>query len=439
MSTFAQYNFPDFLNQALTVIHFTTPTDAQEALLPPILAGKDVVGQAETGSGKTHAFLLPILAGIQTAEHTVQAVITAPSRELAEQLKDAAEQLVSRQEPQTRILLAVGGTDKERLVEKIEHRQPQLVIGTPGRLADLVTSHVLQVQTTRYFVVDEADMSLDMGFLTDVDHIASAMPTKLQMLVFSATIPEKLQPFLRKYMHSPEMVRVALKSVISPTIKNILLATKGRDHNRIINTLLHIGQPFLVLVFANTKERVDELYDYLQKQGLKVAKIHGDIPPRERRRTMKEVRDLQYQYVVATDLAARGIDVPGVSLVINDDFPKDPEFFIHRVGRTGRNGLAGTAISLYDPEQEQQVAQIEGLGISFVPEELKDGELVAANDRNRRRDRQGVAQAIDPSIKGMVAKEKKKRMPGYKNKIRKAIKVDARRKRKIARREQRRK
>lgn len=439
MSTFAQYNFPDFLNQALAAIHFTTPTDAQEALLPPIMAGQDVIGQAETGSGKTHAFLLPILAGIDTSDHTVQAVITAPSRELAEQLRDAAEQLVSSQDPQTRILLAVGGTDKERLVDKIEHQQPQLIIGTPGRLADMVTSHVLQVQTARYFVVDEADMSLDMGFLKDVDNIASAMPTKLQMMVFSATIPDKLQPFLRKYMHSPELVRVAPKSVIAPTIKNVLLATKGRDHNKIIDTLLHIGQPFLALVFANTKERVDELYDYLQKQGLKVARIHGDIPARERRRTMKEVRDLQYQYVVATDLAARGIDVPGVSLVINDDFPKDPEFFIHRVGRTGRNGVAGLAVSLYDPEQEHVVAQIEGMGIKFIPMDLKNGELVDSYDRNRREQRQGGGQDIDPSIKGMVAKEKKKRKPGYKNKIRKAIKVDARRKRKIARREQRRK
>lgn len=438
MRDFKQYNFPDFLNKALAAIHFTTPTDAQAALLPPILAGKDVIGQAETGSGKTHAFLLPILAAIDPINYATQAVITAPSRELAEQLRDAAEQLVSEQDPQVRILLAVGGTDKERLVEKIEHRQPQLIIGTPGRLLDMIQNHVLQVQNNRFFVVDEADMSLDMGFLKDVDAIASAMPAKLQMMVFSATLPERLQPFLRKYMHQPETVTVSQKSVIAPDIKNILLATKGRDHNKIVFDLLHIGQPFLALVFANTKERVDELTAYLQKQGMKVAKIHGDLPPRERRRTMKEVRDLQYQYVVATDLAARGIDVPGVSLVINDDFPVDPEFFIHRVGRTGRNGLPGTAVSLYDPNQEHVVAQIEGMGISFIPQDLVNGQLVDSYDRNRRHDRRATGPDIDPSIKGLVAKEKKKRMPGYKKKIRTAIEKDRRRKRKIARREARR-
>lgn len=434
--TFAQFGFKPFINAALKEIGFKEPTEVQARLIPMILKGRSVVGQSQTGSGKTHTFLLPIFQTIDPELTEVQAVITTPSRELAYQIYDAAKQIAKHSEKEILVHNYVGGTDKQRQIEKLEHRQPQIVIGTPGRVLDLMKSQALDVHNASVLVVDEADMTLDLGFLKETDAIASAMPKELQMMVFSATIPDKLKPFLRKYMTDPIVEVVENKNVISPTIDNWLISTKGRDRNQLIYQLLTMGQPYLALVFANTKERVDDLTRYLRSQGLRVAKIHGGIPPRERKRTMREIQNMEYQFVVATDLAARGIDIEGVSQVINDDIPEDLEFFIHRVGRTGRNGMEGTAITLYAPSEDKMIAELENLGISFEEKKLSNGELVASYDRNRRFKRRTRSNKLDPKIVGMVKKEKKKRKPGYKNKIKRAIKRDEQQKRKLARRQE---
>ena len=434
--TFAQFGFKPFIDAALKEIGFKEPTEVQARLIPLILKRRSVVGQSQTGSGKTHTFLLPIFQTIDPELTEVQAVITTPSRELAYQIYDAAKQIAKHSEKEILVHNYVGGTDKQRQIEKLEHRQPQIVIGTPGRVLDLMKSQALDVHNASVLVVDEADMTLDLGFLKETDAIASAMPKELQMMVFSATIPDKLKPFLRKYMTDPIVEVVENKNVISPTIDNWLISTKGRDRNQLIYQLLTMGQPYLALVFANTKERVDDLTRYLRSQGLRVAKIHGGIPPRERKRTMREIQNMEYQFVVATDLAARGIDIEGVSQVINDDIPEDLEFFIHRVGRTGRNGMEGTAITLYAPSEDKMIAELENLGISFEEKKLSNGDLVASYDRNRRFKRRTRSNKLDPKIVGMVKKEKKKRKPGYKNKIKRAIKRDEQQKRKIARRQE---
>ena len=431
---FTDFEFKPFINDALAEIGFTEPTEVQERLIPMILDGRSVVGQSQTGSGKTHAFLLPIMQNV-TADDYVQAVITTPSRELAYQIYKAAKQIVQHADQTIQVVNYVGGTDKHRQVEKLQHHQPQIVIGTPGRILDLIRANALDIHKAHYFVVDEADMTLDMGFLAPVDAIASTMPQDLQMLVFSATIPVKLQPFLRKYMNNPVVEVVETKTVISPTIENILISTQGKDRNRLIYQLLTMGEPFLALVFANTIKRVDELTAYLRAQGLKVAKIHGDIQPRQRKRIMREVQQLDYQFVVATDLAARGIDIEGVSLVINDDIPEDLEFFIHRVGRTGRNGMAGTAITLYGPGEDQMIVELEKMGIHFKPQMLRNHELVDSYDRNRRDKRRVRQQKLDPRLVGMVKKEKKKRKPGYKRKIKQAIQKDRQQKKKLEKRQ----
>ena len=434
--TFAQFGFKPFIDAALKEIGFKEPTEVQARLIPLILKRRSVVGQSQTGSGKTHTFLLPIFQTIDPELTEVQAVITTPSRELAYQIYDAAKQIAKHSEKEILVHNYVGGTDKQRQIEKLEHRQPQIVIGTPGRVLDLMKSQALDVHNASVLVVDEADMTLDLGFLKETDAIASAMPKELQMMVFSATIPDKLKPFLRKYMTDPIVEVVENKNVISPTIDNWLISTKGRDRNQLIYQLLTMGQPYLALVFANTKERVDDLTRYLRSQGLRVAKIHGGIPPRERKRTMREIQNMEYQFVVATDLAARGIDIEGVSQVINDDIPEDLEFFIHRVGRTGRNGMEGTAITLYAPSEDKMIAELESLGISFEEKKLSNGELVASYDRNRRFKRRTRSNKLDPKIVGMVKKEKKKRKPGNKNKIKRAIKRDEQTKRKLARRQE---
>lgn len=437
MANFREFNFKEYIYQALDEINFKEPTEVQARLIPTILKGKSVVGQSQTGSGKTHTFLLPIFQNLNAQKDEVQAVITTPSRELAYQIYEAAKQLAKFSPENIWIQNYVGGTDKQRQIEKLKSHQPQLVIGTPGRILDLVRENALDIHNAHYLVVDEADMTLDLGFLKETDAIASTLPKDLQMLVFSATIPEKLRPFLRKYMYNPVIEVVANKHVISPTIDNWLVSTKGRDRNKLIYDLLTMGEPYLALVFANTKERADELTNYLRSQGLKVAKVHGGIQPRQRKRIMREIQNLDYQFVVATDLAARGIDIEGVSHVINDDIPKDLEFFVHRVGRTGRNGMKGTAITLYEPSEEKLIDELESMGVHFVPKAVKNGEIVDSYDRNRREKRQTRKESMDPKLRGFVKKEKKKRKPGYKKKIKRAIKRDEQQKRRIARRQAR--
>ncbi len=435
MPSFKQFQFQPFINEALAEKGFEEPTEVQEKLIPIIKKGKSVIGQSQTGSGKTHTFLLPLMDKVKPTIDEVQIVITAPSRELANQIYQEAQQLARFSQPEIRVSNFVGGTDKQRQLNKLKHQQPHVVIGTPGRILDMMNEQALKVHTAFAFVVDEADMTLDMGFLAEVDQIAGRLPEKLQMLVFSATIPEKLRPFLKKYLENPVIEHIKPKAVISETIDNWLISTKGKNSNQIIYQLLTIGHPYLAIVFANTKQRVDEITDYLKDQGLKVAKIHGDITPRERKRVMRQVQNLDYQYVVATDLAARGIDIEGVSHVINAEVPHELDFFIHRVGRTGRNGLNGTAIPLYSPADDEAITQIEQLGVSFKPKEIKNGEIVETYDRNRRTKREKSREELDPTLIGLVKKKKKKIKPGYKKKINWAIEDSNKKKRKIERRQ----
>lgn len=432
MSMFADYNFAPFLQQALAQIKFTKPTPVQQQVIPVINAGRDAVVQAQTGSGKTHAYLLPLLNQLTTAP-VVQIVITAPSRELAYQIRLAAEQLLQLAAHTWKIGFYVGGTDKQHQIASLRKQQPQIVIGTPGRILDLLKSQHLLVNTTQHLVIDEADMTLDMGFLNDVDRIASAMPAQLQMLVFSATIPQKLQPFLKKYLHQPQNIQLTVPTIIAPNITNWALFTRGRDRKQVLYQVLTMGQPYLALIFANTKTAVAEIYEYLAARGLNVTQLHGDLPARTRRRTMKAIENMEYQYVVASDLAARGIDIPGVSHVINAEIPREDEFFIHRVGRTGRNQMSGLAITLFDPDEIDKISHLEELGIKFVIKQIKNHEFVDYQ-LNQRRQRRAQSSALDPGLRGLVKKQQRKKKPGYRKKIKQAIKTDRAQKRKLAQR-----
>ena len=418
---FTEFKFKDYIQEALIDLNFVEATEVQEKLIPIVLAGRDLVGESKTGSGKTHTFLLPIFQKMNEDVENVQAVITAPSRELARQIYQAACQIAAFSDKEIRVANYVGGTDKSRQIGKLTSSQPHIVIGTPGRIYDLVASGDLAIHKAHTFVVDEADMTLDMGFLITVDKIASSLPKDLQFLVFSATIPQKLQPFLKKYLSNPVIEQIKTKTVISDTIDNWLISTKGRDRNAQIYEITQLLQPYLAMIFVNTKTRADELYSYLTTQGLKVAKIHGDIAPRERKRIMNQVKKLDFEYIVATDLAARGIDIEGVSHVINDAIPQDLSFFVHRVGRTGRNGLSGTAITRYQPSDDSDICELEKLGIHFIPKMIKNGEFQDTYDRDRRANREKTPEKLDTEMIGLVKKKKKKIKPGYKKKIQWAV------------------
>ncbi len=423
---FTQLNLKEIISDSLKSLDFVKMTPVQEEVIPLALKDENLIVQSQTGSGKTHSFLIPVMQKINPSLNEVQAVITAPSRELAEQLYQVAIQLAENCQDDIKIVKYFGGTDKQKQLEKLSvHNQPHIVIGTPGRIFDLMNENALFVQTTRMFVVDEADMTFDLGFLKIVDEIASRMPEKLQMMVFSATIPQQLEVFLNKYMVGPKRIKVDQKEAISDTINNYVINTKARDRKELTYQLLTMGHPFLALVFANTKQYADEVTQYLREKGLKVAKIHGDIEARERNRIMKQIRNLEFQYVVATDLAARGIDIPGTSLIINLEVPKELEYFIHRVGRTGRNGFVGDAYTFITPDDDSMISKLEDRGVKFIPVEISNNEIKETHSRDRRHQRKHVQKndESDAEIVKLINRSKKQKVkPGYKRKLKQNIK-----------------
>ncbi|MBQ1785877.1 MAG: DEAD/DEAH box helicase [Turicibacter sp.] len=429
---FQDLNIKPYLKEAVADLHFETLTQIQEEVMPLALKGKDIIGQSQTGSGKTHAFLIPIFEELDEDLQQVQAVITTPTRELAEQIYLVATQLASFCDKPIKIARYVGGTDKQKTIEKLG-TQPQIVIGTPGRIKDLaINERVLLVHTAKMFVVDEADMTLETGFLTDIDQIAGTMGRGLQMMVFSATIPQALKPFLKKYMTAPTHIHIQPRQQTAVKIEHILYPTKHRSRVNIVANILKVLNPYLAIIFVNTKQNATTVSNALMSQGFRVGQIHGDLTPRQRRQMMQRIRNLEFQYIVATDIAARGIDIEGISHVINYELPQDLEFYIHRVGRTARGNYDGMAITLYDSAEEELLLQLEERGITFNYREIKNGELVPVNARNARQKREKKENEIDKIAKAKVRKPKKV-TPGYKKKMKfemEKVKRQERRKRK---------
>ncbi|MDN6195293.1 MAG: DEAD/DEAH box helicase [Atopostipes suicloacalis] len=430
-NNFKQFNLEDYLLDAIEELHFKNPTPIQTRVINQIQSKEDIIAQSKTGSGKTHAFLLPLLNQLKEGKDEVQIVITAPSRELAEQLYKAASQLTEKAPWDIDIARFVGGRDKNKQIESLEKSQPDVAIGTPGRILDLMSSNHLLTYTAFAMVIDEADMTLDLGFIEQVDKIAGTLSEDSQLLVFSATIPQKLQPFLQKYMNSPVTIEVKNDEVISDLIENILISTKGKDRIELIYDIVTLGHPYLVLVFANTQDKVEYLANELEEKGLNVGVLHGGLESRERRRVMREIRQLDYQFVVATDLAARGIDIEGVSHVINAEVPQDLSYFVHRVGRTGRNNLPGIAITLYSPGEEKDIQIIEDMGIKFEEKTLRNDRLVDVRQRRAERKRPNAGLEYDGQIEGMAHKAKKNIKPGYKRKLRQKRKKKEQQKRRF--------
>ncbi|QCR32903.1 DEAD/DEAH box helicase [Lysinibacillus sp. SGAir0095] len=414
MSKYSDYDFKPFLKEAIAKLGFEEPTPIQKEMIPLILRGKSAIGQAHTGTGKTHSFLLPIVQRVNEEKQEVQAVITSPTRELAQQIFDALGELIEETEIQAKLF--IGGTDKQRSIDKLKN-QPQIVVGTPGRIRDLVKEGALLVHTAPILVVDEADLAFDMGFIEEIDGFASHMPEKLEMFVFSATIPEKLQPFLKKYMEAPVHIHMNDKRPVAEGIDFVLVPVRSKSKNRRLIEVMEAINPYLAVIFCNTRKNAEAVAGFLAEQGTRVGQIHGDLSPRDRKKMMKQIRDLEFQYIVATDLAARGIDIQGISHVINYEIPEDLEFFIHRVGRTARAGNKGTAITLFEPEDEDAVVRVEKMGIPFVQKDVKNGEWIELKERHARANRAKHENEIDAIAKSKVRKPKKVK-PGYKRNMR---------------------
>src|SRR5690625_809524 len=294
---------------------------------------------------------------------------------------------------------------------------PHIIVGTPGRILDLVKDQALSIYSATSFVVDEADLMLDLGFIDDVDQLLVRAKADIQILAFSATIPQKLEHFFKKYLENP--VYVKIDDQLSPEkMEHRLISLRHRDESQIIMELSKVFKPYLAIIFTNGKDQADKLAASLQEKGLNVGLMHGGLSPRERKRALKQIQDLRYQYVVATDLASRGIDIEGVSHVINAQLPKEEHFYIHRVGRTARAGLEGTAISFYNDEDIKLIQLLEKKGIEFVYSDVRNGEWVQAKSWNKRNLRKKTTTNIEQEAWKQVKRPKKVK-PGYKKKMKK--------------------
>lgn len=410
-----------YIAAAVADLGFDTFTEVQTKVIPAARHKQDVIGCSQTGTGKTHAYLIPIFEALDLTNDSLEAVITAPTRELAEQIYQFARHIASFSALPIDIRRYTGGTNRNRELERLATSQPKIAIGTPGKIHDLARKeNRLAIHQARIFVIDEADMALDSGFLQDIDQIAAAMPEHLQMMVFSATIPEALRPFLRKYMNQPTEIIIKPRELSSLNIEHVFLPIKSKDRKNILVQLMHLLNPYVGIVFCNTKETVEDLYPELKQEGFNIIKLHGGMTPRERKRVMKEANSGTYQYILASDIASRGIDIDGVSHVINYDLPRDMEFYVHRTGRTGRADYTGLAISLYHADDDAYVAFLEHKGIDIHYKEIRGGELVERRERGERAKRENVGHAFNKHTSG-VKKNDKDVKPGYKKKYHKKL------------------
>lgn len=419
----------EYLNQALEAIGFKKLTEVQEKVIDIFNSDNDLVIEAKTGSGKTHAFLLPILDELDYTKQEVQATIIAPTRELANQIYRFANELIKYSQVDVSCHLYVGGENKDEELNWLKKYQPQIVIGTPGRLQDLVVQeNALKIYTTKFFVIDEADMTLDHNFLELVDNLAATVKSA-KFLVFSATIPLRLKPFLRKYMNKPLFIEVHPDEISNLNIEHYFIKTKEQDRFIILKKLVDIINPYLAIIFCNTKESANQVFDWLQNQGKNGCLIHGDIDYRKRKQIIKRINNLEFQYIVATDIISRGIDIIGVSHIINYELPKDFEFYIHRSGRTGRIDFDGVCLSLYEFDDNTYLDRLESRGIKTQYKTIKNQEIVDANVRNKREKRVRPKTELDQQakLKVRISKEVK---PGYKKKYQEAINKE---KKKLAR------
>jgi ATP-dependent RNA helicase DeaD len=336
---------------------FEEPTPIQQRAIPLLLEGKDIIGQAQTGTGKTAAFGIPIVEMVNTRSG-VQALIVTPTRELAIQVAEEISKIGKYR--RVRTLPIYGGQSIDRQIRALR-QGVHVVIGTPGRLLDHLNRKTLNLQNIKMVVLDEADEMLDMGFIEDIEAILQATPPSRQTMLFSATMPEEIRRLSKKYLQSPEYVTVSKNNLTVPQIEQIIYETREHKKLESLCRILDTTSISQSIIFCRTKRGVDELVASLQARGYLAAALHGDLSQFQRNHVMRQFRTGQIDHLVATDVAARGLDVENVTHVINYDIPQDPEFYVHRIGRTGRAGKSGVAITLVSPRDYKQIRLIENL------------------------------------------------------------------------------
>ncbi|MBO0449459.1 DEAD/DEAH box helicase [Enterococcus sp. MJM12] len=355
---FNELNLSPELLQSVERAGFEEATPIQEATIPLALAGRDVIGQAQTGTGKTAAFGLPMLEKIDTNNHTLQGLVIAPTRELAIQTQEELYRL--GRDKKIRVQAVYGGADIGRQIRGLKDR-PHIVVGTPGRMLDHINRHTLKLGTVRTLVLDEADEMLNMGFLEDIEKIISQVPEERQTLLFSATMPPAIKNIGVKFMKNPEHVQIKAKEMTADLIDQYYVRAKDFEKFDVMTRLLDVQTPELAIVFGRTKRRVDELARGLEARGYRAEGIHGDLSQQKRMSVLRAFKSGQLDILVATDVAARGLDISGVTHVYNYDIPQDPESYVHRIGRTGRAGKGGMSVTFVTPNEMSYLHVIENL------------------------------------------------------------------------------
>lgn len=357
MSTaFSALGIQPELTEILIQQGISAPTPVQKETIPLLLKEQDVIAQAQTGTGKTLAFALPMLQRVHVSKEQVQALILTPTRELALQITTELKKLAPAYG--VRVLAAYGGQDVEAQIRKLKHA-PHIVVATPGRLIDHLTRGTVNLGKLSMLVLDEADQMLHMGFLPEVESIIASTPRARQTMLFSATMPEAIRRLASEYMNNPVDVQIKSTNVTLDNIKQIVVETTDRGKQRALVELLEMHRPYLAVIFCRTKIRAKKLNQALQEQGFECDELHGDLTQAKREQVMKRFREARLHMLVATDVAARGLDVEGVTHIYNYDVPQDAEIYIHRIGRTGRAGQSGMAVTLATPYDGSKLAAIE--------------------------------------------------------------------------------
>lgn len=348
LTNFSELNISASTQRSLKRMGFEEATPIQEGTISYALEGRDIIGQAQTGTGKTAAFGIPLIEKVDPKNPVVQALIIAPTRELA--IQSSEELYKIGYDKRARILSVYGGQDISRQIRALKNK-PQIIVGTPGRILDHIKRRTLKLENVETLVLDEADEMLNMGFIEDINTILENVPSERQTLLFSATMPAPIRKIAETFMKDPEIVKIKSKEMTVENIEQYFVKAQEREKFDVLSRLLNVHQPELAIVFGRTKRRVDELAHALNIRGYLAEGIHGDLSQAKRLSVLRQFKENKIDILVATDVAARGLDISGVTHVYNFDIPQDPESYVHRIGRTGRAGKSGLAVTFVTPRE----------------------------------------------------------------------------------------
>ncbi|MDO9535902.1 MAG: DEAD/DEAH box helicase [Bacillota bacterium] len=356
MILFGELGLSQTVLQAISRMGFEAATPIQEQAIPLAMAGRDIIGQAQTGTGKTAAFGIPLVEKINRGEDRVKGLVVAPTRELAVQV--AEELNTIGQAKGIRALPIYGGQDIQRQIRSLKNR-PQIIVGTPGRLMDHMRRKTIRLESVSLVILDEADEMLNMGFIDDIETILRDIPSERQTMLFSATMPRPIQDLARRFMKDPQLVQIKSKEVTVSNTEQYFFEVQERQKFDVLCRVLDLQSPKLAIVFGRTKKRVDELSEALSRRGYSAEGLHGDLTQAKRDSVMGNFKRGNTEILVATDVAARGLDIDDISHIYNFDIPQDPDSYVHRIGRTGRIGKAGVAVTFATSREIGQLRVIE--------------------------------------------------------------------------------